>query len=107
MNPHDPATPPAHAWLALPSDPASPVDIDSIASTVELVLSICSDGSFDRLDFSLVDPRRCSVEHLAAALRASSFFCDHIPSWRLGLQSARLACSFYGSDPDDALFGMN
>lgn len=106
QHPH-PTHPPAPAWRRLVDEPQSPCDVDAITETVDDVLSACSEGSFELLDFSRIDPLLCSAEHLAAALRASSYFCDHIPSWPRGLEIARFACAHSGADPDDLLFGMS
>lgn len=98
---------PDNIGLSLVMDPAARDDVDAIAQTVDSVLELCCLGRFDQLDFSRLDPAACHPVHLAAALRASSYFCDKLPSWRSALGVARAACLARGIDPDDALFGMS
>ena len=96
----------ADKWRKNVLDLGAATDVDALTETVESVLDVVAEFGPGFLVFRNLSPSNVQVEHLAAALRASSSWKDEIASWDDALQVAKAAADLSNIDPGDVLFGM-
>jgi hypothetical protein len=93
-------------WQRQVLDATASTDVDALTETVEATLELVEKFGPQSLALESIVGERVQVEHLAAVLRASSYWRNTIPSWAPAKDWAVMATVAAGYDPDDVLYGM-
>jgi hypothetical protein len=97
---------PIPVWLQSVLNPQAPVDVDSISRTVEATFDALSNSGPSAIDVQGFDPNFVQGEHLAAVLRVTYRWRQHVLGWEQALAVAEAALRRQGVDARDALTGL-